>query len=281
MSDDERIIDSHQHFWQLSRDDYDGMMPNFKPLHKDFLPRDLKPILDKLGITGTILVQAVATLAETEFLLNIANDVEFVLGVVGWVDTESKKAPDTIAQLAEGKHFRGVRSMIHEIPDVDWMLNDKLTAAFKTLAELELTFDALIRPAHLKNLVKLMERHPDLKCVIDHLGKPAIASSRFEPWANDIETIAQNSNAFCKLSGLVFEAGKDWTIDMLAPYMDHVLGSFGPERVMWGSDWPIVNMTSNYQQWFELCREYIFRHYSTEIMSQIFGGVAAKFYLER
>lgn len=277
MSTGERIIDSHQHFWQLSRSDYSWTTPEFKSLRKDFLPGDLKPILDKLGVQGTILMQAAPTPEETRFLLNIANDIDFVLGVVGWVDMESKKSPDIIAELAGEKYFCGVQPIIHDIPDVTWILNNKLTDAFKTLVELELTFDALIRPAHLKNLLTLLERHPDLKCVIDHIGKPEIVSGQFEPWADDIETVAQNSNAFCKLSGLVFEAGKDWTIDALTPYMDHVLGCFGPERVMWGSNWPVVNMNSNYSQWFEVCREYIFRNYP-HAMSDSFGGVASRFY---
>lgn len=280
MSNDIPIIDAHQHFWLLSHGYYDWMTSECKPLHKDFLPGNLKPILDKLGINGTIVVQAAATLEETEFLLNIANDIEFVLGVVGWVDMATKNAPDVIATLAAGKNFCGIRPMIQDIPDGDWMLHDTLTAAFKALVELELTFDALVKPQHLKNLLRLIERHPDLKIVIDHAAKPAIAKGAFEPWASDIETIAQNSHAYCKLSGLVTEADTDWTIDALAPYMDHVLGCFGPERVMWGSDWPVVNMVANYQQWFTLCRDYIFRNFP-DAMNEIFGGVATRFYLER
>lgn len=277
MSNDEPIIDSHQHFWQLSRGDYDWMTSEFKPLQKDFLPGDLKPILNKLGVQGTVLVQAAATLEETQFLLSIANDIDFVWGVVGWADMEAKQSPDVIAELAGNPYFCGLRPMIHDLPDIDWMLKDKLTEAFKTLIELGLTFDALVRPAHLKNLMKLMERHPDLKCVIDHSGKPDIANGKFEPWADDIEIIAQNSNAFCKLSGLVTEAGKDWTVDALTPYLDHVLGCFGPDRVMWGSDWPVVTMAASYEQWFQVCRETIFRHYPAAL-NQIFGTVAKNFY---
>ena len=273
----EPIIDSHQHFWQLSRGDYHCLTSNTKRLYQDFLPGDLKPILDKLNIHGTILIQAAPTLAETEFLLTIANDINFVLGVVGWVDMESKRSPDSIAKFFEKKYFRGIRPMMQDIPDEDWMLQPRLRDTFNTLIELDLGFDALIKPIHLKSLMRLLDRYPDLRCVIDHAAKPAIKTGAFEPWADDIEMIARHSHAYCKLSGLISEAGAEWTTDSLLPYIDHVIGCFGPERVMWGSDWPMITVHSSYQQWFEWIREYMDRQFP-ESLPNIFGGVAREFY---
>ena|SRR3990167_2137549 len=277
MSKTERIIDAHQHFWQLSRGDYRWLTPDLKPLYKDFFPNDLKPILDALEIDGTILVQAAPTVEETKFLLALASQSDFVLGVVGWVDIEARSAPDIFDELAENKYFRGVRLMLHDIAEDDWVLKKKLTPSFEILTELALTLDVLVRPLHLQNVMRFIDRHPDLSIVIDHAAKPAINRGTFEPWADDIERIAQNSKAYCKLSGLLTEAGENGTPEALAPYMDHVLACFGPKRVMWGSDWPVVTLVSSYQQWFELSYDYMSYHFP-EFVTDIFGGTAANFY---
>lgn len=271
------IIDSHQHFWQLSRGDYTWLTPKLKPLYRDFSPQDLQPYLAELSVDGTILVQAAATMEETQFLLGIAEKNEFVKGVVGWVNMEAENAPALIQHLAQNQYLVGIRPMIQDIADTAWMLTHRLTPAYETMIELNLTFDALIQPRHLKNLKILVERHPSLKVVIDHAAKPSINTHEFEPWANQLTSLKENNQVYCKLSGLVTEAGADWNYDDLKPYMDHLLCCFGEQRILWGSDWPILSLNATYAEWYTLCRNYISQYFSTGLES-IFSGNAMKVY---
>ena len=244
-------IDAHQHFWDLARGDYGWLTPDLKPIYRNFLPEDLAPHLSNHGIAGTILVQAAPTLAETRFMLEIAEKTPSVKGVVGWVDFEQPDAPETIAELASHPVLVGLRPMIQDIADDDWMLRENLNPAFEALIDNLLTFDALTLPQHLDNLVTLIGRHPDMCVVIDHGSKPLIRDGRIDAWAADMAIIAKDTNAFCKLSGLVTEAHGDWTVDHLRPYVDHLLATFGPERLIWGSDWPVCLLASSYERWVE------------------------------
>lgn len=246
------IIDAHQHFWQLSRDDYGWLTPDLEPLFRDFMPDDLEPHLREHGIDGTILVQAAPTLAETEFLLDKADKTPFVLGVVGWTDLAAKSAASDIARLAKHPKLVGLRPMIQDIADDDWMLRPDLRPAFEAMIACDLTFDALVLPRHLSQLRRLLFRHPELRTVIDHGAKPDISGGQFDDWANDIAVIAKESGAYCKLSGLLTEAGKDWTINDVAPYVAHLLEHFGSERLVWGSDWPVLTMAASYETWLDM-----------------------------
>ena len=246
------IIDAHQHFWQLSRDDYGWLTPDLEPLFRDFMPDDLAPHLRQHGIEGTILVQAAPTLAETEFLLDMADKTPFVFGVVGWTDLAAKSAASDIARLAKHPKLVGLRPMIQDIADDDWMLRPDLTPAFEAMIACDLTFDALVLPRHLSQLRQLLFRHPKLRTVIDHGAKPDISGRQFDDWANDIAVIAKESGAYCKLSGLLTEAGKDWTINDVAPYFAHLLEHFGSERLVWGSDWPVLTMAASYETWLDM-----------------------------
>lgn len=245
-------IDAHQHFWQIARADYDWLTPDLEPLYHDFMPDDLAPLLARHGIEGTILVQAAPTSAETKFLLEIADKTSCVLGVVGWTDFNAATAAATIAALAKHPKLVGLRPMIQDIADDDWMLRPDLAPVFEAIIQADLTFDALVLPRHLPQLRKLLVRHPELRCVIDHGAKPDIAGKRFDDWANDIAVIATGSGAYCKLSGLLTEAGPDWTLSDLAPYVRHLLDCFGPERLVWGSDWPVLTMAASYENWVDL-----------------------------
>ena len=248
-------IDSHQHFWLLERGDYCWLTDEIKPLYKDFLPEDLRPHLNGTGIRQSILIQAAPTLEETQYLLQLAETTDFVGGVVGWVDMEKQTAVHDIEVLAEHPYFLGVRPMLQDIPDPAWMLRPKLHSVYEKLAEFDLTFDALVMPKHLLNLYRLLQRLPDLAVVIDHGAKPNIANGSFQPWADDIEAIATHSGAFCKLSGLLTEAGEKFTYERVWPYMQHLLKCFGAERLMWGSDWPVLELVADYQEWNDLsCR---------------------------
>jgi L-fuconolactonase len=269
------IIDAHQHFWQLSRGDYGWLTPELETLYRDFMPTDLAPHLDQHGIDGTILIQAAPTLAETEFLLEIADKNSFVLGVVGWVDFEATSAPYDIARLAEHPKLVGFRPMIQDIADDEWMLRPDLTPAFEAMIEADLTFDALVLPRHLPHLRQLLSHHPHLRTVIDHGAKPNIGSGKFDNWASDIAAIAKEGRAYCKLSGILTEAGSDWAISDVAPYAAHLFEHFGPERLVWGSDWPVLTLASNYDTWIETAASLILDGRS---MEAVFGSNAVDLY---
>ncbi|MBG6165346.1 L-fuconolactonase [Labrenzia sp. EL_195] len=244
-------IDAHQHFWDIARGDYHWLTPELGPIYRNFLPSDLAPNLEAHGISGTILVQAAPTLAETRFMLSLADNSPAVKGVVGWVDFESTDAPQIISDLAAHPAIVGLRPMIQDIEDDDWMLRDNLTPAFEALIANDLTFDALTFPRHLENLSALLIRYPDMRVVIDHGSKPLIRDSLIDDWAASMKQLAADTNAFCKLSGLVTEAKPDWSVDDLRPYVDHLLSTFGPQRILWGSDWPVCLLASSYERWVE------------------------------
>ena len=270
-------IDAHQHFWTLARGDYGWLTPELEAIHRDFGPSDLKPLLDAEGIDGTVLVQAAPTVAETEYMLGIADDAPFVKGVVGWVDFEAADAPDQIARLAEHPALVGLRPMIQDIADDEWMMRADLTPAFKALQAADLTFDALTLPQHLPNLRRLLERHPDMRVVIDHGSKPLIRDGIVAPWDTDMAALAAETGAFCKLSGLVTEASRDWTVETLRPYVDHLLSTFGPKRLIWGSDWPVATLASSYGGWVA-ATESLLVDLPDEDRASIWGGNAAKAY---
>jgi len=242
-------LDAHQHFWALARGDYGWLTPELETLYRDFQPSDLSPLLQAESVEGTILVQAAPTLAETEYMLDLAASHEFIKGVVGWVDFAGESVRDQIAGLAKNPKLVGLRPMIQDIKDDDWMLRDDLSPAFKSLIAHDLTFDALTFPRHLKNLRELLIRFPGLRVVIDHGSKPNIAEKEFQPWADDMAALGAETCAFVKLSGLVTEAGADWTVDDLRPFVDHLLEHFGATRMIWGSDWPVCTLASTYQDW--------------------------------
>ena len=274
---EQRHIDSHQHFWHIARGDYVWMTPDKSPLARDFMPDDLRPHLEAAGIHHTVTVQAAATAAETDFILDIAAGTDMVAGVVGWVDMESPAAPDLIAELAARPKLCGIRPIIHDIPDDDWMLQELLTPAYRATVENDLTFDALVYPKHLPNLLTILDRHPDLRCVVDHGAKPEIRDGAFDGWAADMTRVATETTAFCKLSGLATEAAPGWTADTLRPYIDHLVESFGPERLMWGSDWPVVTLAGPYAAWREASLAAL-AELDAAARDQILGATAIRFY---
>ncbi|MEO9896789.1 MAG: amidohydrolase family protein [Paracoccaceae bacterium] len=270
-------IDAHQHFWRLSRGDYHWLTPEKAPLYQDFEPSDLLPLLKENGIDGTVTVQAAPTPAETDFMLSLADDNDFILGVVGWCDFESADASDQIRDLAARPKLVGLRPMIQGIADVDWMLKPALTPAFETMVETDLGFDALTLPKHLPNLARLMERHPDLRVVIDHGSKPDVAGSAFDIWAQDMRLLASDTTALVKMSGLVTEAGSDWSVESLKPYVDFLLEHFGPQRLMWGSDWPVCTLASSYRAWCD-ATDRLLEGLDKAEKAQIWGATASRFY---
>jgi L-fuconolactonase len=242
------MIDSHQHFWRLDRGDYGWLTPALAPLYRDFLPADLAPQLARSGVVSTILVQAAPTVAETRFMLSLAQQHDFIAGVVGWVDFESETAPEILAELAQDTHLVGIRPMIQDIADTEWMLHEQLAPAFEALVDLGLVFDALVLPKHLPALRELVSRYPDLRMVLDHGAKPPIAGGDVAGWKGEVSALARESPLVCKLSGLVTEAnGAEPAI--LRECVDHLLAEFGPKRLMWGSDWPVCELVCSYEEW--------------------------------
>lgn len=272
-------VDAHQHFWTLARGDYSWMSPDLGPIYRDFAPGDLAPHLAAAGIEATVLVQAAATSAETRFMLDIADRTPFVRGVVGWIDFEDPTEINTLREFAAHPRFKGVRPMIQDIPDVDWMLQSRLDWAYQAVIDLDLTFDLLGHPKHLANAAVLLKRYPQMRVVIDHAMKPNIAEGAFADWADGVARLAEETNAFCKLSGLVTEAGADWTNERLAPYAEHIIKAFGPSRLMWGSDWPVLNLAADYPRWLTAA-ETLVRDCTedAQAFNAIFGGTASHFY---
>ncbi len=274
------IIDSHQHFWNPARGDY-GWLPIDDPiLSRIYSPYDLKPHLEKTGVSKTVLIQAAPSVEETEYLLGIADSTPFVSAVVGWIDFESPNQLKQLERLAKHPKFVGIRPMIQDIEDVNWVLREDIRWAFEALIDLNLTFDCLGLPKHLENFHKILSRYPNLRVVIDHCMKPEIrnhSESNFIFWAEGIKKIAQNSGAFCKLSGIVTESGTLLDVIQLQPYVNHILVEFGPDRVMWGSDWPVSSLRCSYEKWFQLANQLCDKldHHSK---SKIFGETACQFY---
>ena len=271
-------IDSHQHFWQLQRGDYGWLTPELELLYRDFLPPDLEPLLKAAGVQRTILVQAATTVAETDYLLRLAAEHAFIAGVVGWVDMDDTEAAlNDLSRLQANPYLLGIRPMIQDIADPDWMLRDSLTPIFEHLIALNLRFDALVLPAHLTKVRTLLHRHPQLQCVIDHAAKPAIADASWQPWADDMAALAQDTNSYCKFSGLLTEAGDRTADDALQPYTEHLLACFGAQRLMWGSDWPVLTLATDYGTWLQQS-ERLLAHLPEAGRAAIFGDTAAAFY---
>ena len=273
-------IDAHQHYWQPARGDYDWMPEDDPTLSRAYFPADLAPQLADAGIARSVLVQAAATVNETEYMLGLADATETVGAVVGWVDFEAPDVAETLARLAKHPTLAGVRPMIQDISDDNWMLRDDVQRGFRAVCDLGLTFDALGFPRHLANFLTILTRYDDMRSVLDHCMKPDIAghsADSFQHWADGMSAIARETGAFCKLSGLVTEAGEDWTVDELRPYALHVLEVFGPDRVMWGSDWPVVRLRAEYERWLEAA-ETLTDDLTPAEKARVFGATAAEFY---
>jgi L-fuconolactonase len=255
------IVDSHQHFWDLGRGDYTWLTPDAGVLYRNFLPGDLAQTLRAQGVSATIVVQAAATEAETHFLFSLAALNPFIAGVVGWLDFENPAVADRVAALAAagGGKLKGLRPMIQDIADPEWVTRHALDAAFEALAPRGLVFDALVRPRHLRPLRERLLRHSTLRAVLDHAGKPDIVRGELDSWARDLERLARDTSVCCKLSGLLTEAGARWSTDDIAPYVAHVFSCFGPERILWGSDWPVLTSIASYADWLRLSQQLIDR----------------------
>lgn len=251
------FIDAHFHSWQLSRGDYGWLTPEMGSIYRDVSVADWQKLAQPLGITGGILVQAAPTVAETLHLLALAEENSAILGVVGWVDFTAADAVFQIEQLAKHPKLKGLRPMLHDLPEPAWILQPAVQPALAVMEKLDLVFDALIRPAHLPHILTTAQHYPKLSIVIDHCGKPEIAlgmESVWQPWADGMAALAEWPNVSCKLSGLLTEAWKPPQSSICKPWMEYVLKIFGTERILWGSDWPVLELASDYQSWYDMCQ---------------------------
>jgi L-fuconolactonase len=274
------MIDAHQHFWRLDRGDYGWLTPALGAIHRDFGPADLSPILVRHGIARTILVQAAPTLAETRWLLDVARRTPFVAGVVGWVDFDAPDVADVIAGLARDPRLVGLRPMVQDIADDDWLARPDHAWAFEAMVAHGLVFDALVLPRHLARLARVLDRHPSLAVVVDHGAKPRIREREIDAWRTDLASIAAHPAACCKLSGLVTEARPGDGAYELAPWIDALVDLFGPERLLWGSDWPVVNLAGGVDHWRAITLDAL-RDLAPRERDAVLGRNAERVYLRR
>jgi|694.fasta_scaffold01706_13 L-fuconolactonase len=272
-------IDAHQHFWRLARGDYRWLSPTLGPLWRDFEPEDLEPLLERHGIAGTIAVQAADTLAESLHLLDLGTRRDWILGVVGWVDLRSAEAVSDIETLSARGKLVGLRPMLQDL-EPDWILDPGCRPALEHMQRAGLAFDALVRPRHLAALVRLVECCPKLRIVIDHAAKPDLAAGPDWPgwgrWREELGLLAE-AGACVKLSGLLSEAQAGAGASQLRACVEELLELFGPERVLWGSDWPVLALRADYSRWIELTEE-LLRNCGPIEREAVLGGNARSFY---
>jgi len=272
------IVDSHQHFWQVGLFDYPWMTPELGVLYRDFRPEMLAPIRQGNGVAQTILVQASNSIAETRWLLSLAEEHSFIAGVVGWVDLQSDQAADQLDELAADAKFKGVRHLVESEPADDWLARPRVIHGLRQLSSMGLSYDLLVHTRHLKHARTAVDHCPDLRFVIDHLAKPPIASGEIDEWARQMKEIAIAPNVWCKLSGLVTEASRtSWRVEDFIPYVDRALEYFGPQRLMFGSDWPVCLLAASYEQVIEVFQT-LLADLSDEERELIFAKNASQFY---
>lgn len=271
------VIDSHQHFWKVGR----SFGPNFEDgsvLNRDFLPADIKPVRDGCGVQRTIAVQAVASVDETRWLLQLAKKSAYIAGVVGWVDLTSADVGRTLDELMVDPRLRGVRHLVESEADPEWLIREDVIRGLQELAQRNLTYDLLVRPHHLKHVVTLAERLPDLRMVVDHLAKPSHDAATIDEWSRDLAAVARFPSIYCKLSGMITAAPEGrWESADFKPLVKTVVELFGDDRIMFGSDWPVCLLAGTYMDAYSALVQAL-RPISPDRFAKIFGGNAKDFY---
>jgi L-fuconolactonase len=271
-------IDAHQHFWKYDAVEYGWINDGMAALRRDFLPQDLKPLLDEAGFDGCVAVQARQTPAETRFLLELADQYDFIRGVVGWVDLRSAQLGAQLRELTRHRKLVGVRHVVQDEPDDAFMLRVDFRRGIAQLVDFALAYDILVYPRQLKAALKLAAEFPQQRFVLDHIAKPLIAQGALEPWNTEIRALAQLPNVWCKVSGMVTEARwKEWRPDDFRPYFDVVFETFGPQRIMIGSDWPVCTVAAGYGSTMQIVSDFV-AQLPREQQDAVLGGNCAKFY---
>ena len=275
-----KIIDAHQHFWDPSRGDYHWMPKDNPILNRKYEVKELSQVSESIDLHKTILVQAAATNEETNYMMAIAENSDLVSGVVGWVNFEDPNQLEQLKTFSKNPKFVGVRPMIQDIPDKNWVLNKDFDIFFKTIIDLDLSFDALGFPIHLENFYIIASKYPSLRFVIDHLMKPKICNNdpkEFNNWKNIMSKLSNLDNVYCKLSGMVTEACENWTENDLKPYINEILKIFTDKKILWGSDWPVCNLRTDYIGWLNTAQN-LTNNLSLDQKQNIFYENAIKFY---
>jgi L-fuconolactonase len=255
------------------------MTPRVSVLFRDYLPVDLHPLLLRHGIQKAVVVQAAQTVAETEFLLDLAAADDSIAGVVGWLDMEGSSFAEQFEHYKRCRKFIGIRPMLQDLGDDGWILRPRVLEALRLIADADFPFEFLTYPRHLPFVLKVLDRVAGLRAVIDHISKPEIRDGRLEPWRGLMAEVAQNTNVFCKLSGMITEADQQhWSADDLRPYVEHVMARFGIDRVMFGSDWPVCLLAGSYDQVLAVVRELLSSSLDETAEQKLFGANAERFY---
>ncbi|MBZ5595789.1 MAG: amidohydrolase family protein [Acidobacteriia bacterium] len=271
-------IDAHQHFWDVDRFQYPWMPSGASPLRRNFLPQHLEPILKRNRFEGSVIVQANIILDETRWLLDLASAHEFIRGVVGWADLTDPRLGAALDEFQRHPKFKGVRHLVHDEPDVNWLHREDVLGGLRELARRHIPYDLLVRPQHLKLVPRLAEKAPDLFMVIDHIAKPPIAAQQMDGWAEDMAAAAKIPNVYCKLSGMITEADpRAWKAEHLRPYVTHVMQLFGPDRLMFGSDWPVCTLAGTWKEVLAAFTQAMGPQ-PIEARDKLLGGTAQKFY---
>ena len=271
------VVDSHHHFWEIDKFDY-SWMPDGSPLAVDYGPTQLAPLIKAAGIDYTVVVQAVSSSDEARWLLELADQNDFIAGIVGWVDLTDPKVGYTLDELQRSKYFKGVRHIWEGENDPGWIVNSGAINGLQELVRRDLTFDFLAKPPNLPFIPQVMEQVPDLRAVVDHIGKPLIADHLVEPWLSDMRKVASINGIHCKISGMITEADQQsWIADDLRPYVHHILGMYGTDRLMFGTDWPVCTLAGEYQTVADTTRG-ILNSLSHTAKADVFGGTAIRFY---
>lgn len=274
-------VDAHQHYWRPSRGDYGWLTPELSSLYRDFGPTDLQPLREAVGVARTVVVQAAPTVDETRFLLDLSRDEPSIAGVIGWIPLDAPNAVELIEEFSREPKFKGVRPMLQDLDDDHWIERSSLTAAIHALIANDLSFDALIYTRHIGSVQRFAQQHPALRIVIDHGAKPPLkarSEDEWQAWAQGMRELAElPQRMHCKLSGLATEAAPGWTLDTLRPTVDLLVDLFGADRLMWGSDWPVLDLNGDYVRWFDTART-LTERLGAAARQAIFGGTACAFY---
>jgi L-fucono-1,5-lactonase len=271
-------IDAHHHLWRYSKEEYDWIGPGMEAIARDFLPDGLESELEACGVSGSVVVQARQTLAETDWLLGLAEKSAWIRGVVGWAPMADRNFPEILERLRTSRKLRGLRHIIQAEPDDEFILRKEFGAGIKALSGSGLVYDILIYERHLPAAIRFVDRHPNQVFVLDHLAKPRIKERVLEPWRTHLLELAKRENLYCKLSGMVTEADwTEWTASDLRPYVQTALEAFGPARLMFGSDWPVCLLASTYDRWYRTAEDLLCELSESE-KKLVLGGVANKIY---
>ncbi|MBS1486312.1 MAG: amidohydrolase family protein [Bacteroidetes bacterium] len=270
-------IDAHQHFWNYNPKRDTWITDEMKVLQRNFLPSDLNPLLDCSHISGCVAVQADQSETETQFLVSLAEANDFIKGVVGWVDLQSNNLTERLAYFSQYKKLKGFRHIVQSEPN-DFLLRALFINGVRELKKFDFTYDILIYERQLPATLEFVKNFPDQRLVIDHLAKPNIKSHSFDNWKKHIQLIAEQENIFCKISGMITEADwHNWKYEDFIPYLDVVFNSFGIDRIMYGSDWPVCLVAASYEKQFSILQQYI-QNFSQAERNKILGGNAIRFY---